>query len=612
MAITFNIRQFMLGRYDVAAEWRVHFTALLVFIVIGLIIATFTSLRWRVFIWLGVVIVVAFAIPLVSRAAISLPPAYVTAANMEIVSGTVTQEALPRLAFIAREGEELSLRIAEDASVSEDALAAVSGFADKTANSLRNTAGNRIAAIERQSELEEMLAGNLLTPNQRDVYTTEYERLEIPEETALDTYSLNQLPVSVRVLRGATGDVIGEVTLEPDSDAYEVTLPDDGWYVLEKTIAGEQDSAAVLEVFGLYPILERSFLLSETVGPDGEVIPARRVNQYLRMTDAFLTEETRPSVDDEEVPFAIIIDNQYRGARSFATYLRLYLSPFLSQIVPGMLQALLAVLLGFVAAKGADRLLSPADKPKQTSNRVTTWSLIALPAVAFILIYGVGNILPITDTRNWGGLLLTMMLTMVGIIGAFPLGVTLALGRRSDLPVIKYVSTLYIEAVRGVPLITVLFMAQLLVPFLNPALADVDNVFRAMVGITLFSAAYLAENVRGGLQAIPPGQVEAARALGLSGLQITLLITLPQALRAVIPALVGQFISLFKDTSLVAIVGLIDLTGISNSVVAQTEFIGLRREAFFFITIIYFVFSYVMSWASRRIEETGSGSVRRG
>jgi general L-amino acid transport system permease protein len=168
--------------------------------------------------------------------------------------------------------------------------------------------------------------------------------------------------------------------------------------------------------------------------------------------------------------------------------------------------------------------------------------------------------------------------------------------------------TIYIEAVRGVPLITVLFMAQLLVPLVNPALAEFPNVFRAMVGIVFFSAAYLAENVRGGLQSIPHGQEEAAKALGLNSAQIVLFITLPQALRAVIPALVGQCISLFKDTSLVAIVGLLDLTGISANIVAQVEFLGRRREVFLFIAMVYFVFSYIMAAVARRIEESGAGA----
>lgn len=233
--------------------------------------------------------------------------------------------------------------------------------------------------------------------------------------------------------------------------------------------------------------------------------------------------------------------------------------------------------------------------------------LLVLPP---LLITGT-DVLPVIDTRRWGGLMLTMMLTVVAILASFPLGVLLALGRRSSLPVVKWSCTIYIELVRGVPLITVLFMAQLLVPLVNVSLADVDNVLRAMVGLTLFSGAYLAENVRGGLQSIPPGQEEAARALGLASWQVTLLITLPQALRAVIPALVGQCIALFKDTSLVALVGLSDLTKMAQNVIAQTEFVGLQTEVYVFISVLYFVFSYMMAYISRRIEASGSGAARR-
>jgi His/Glu/Gln/Arg/opine family amino acid ABC transporter permease subunit len=221
------------------------------------------------------------------------------------------------------------------------------------------------------------------------------------------------------------------------------------------------------------------------------------------------------------------------------------------------------------------------------------------------------NVIGIVETRRWGGLLLTMVLTVVAILASFPLGVLLALGRRSSLPLVKVVCTVYIELVRGVPLITVLFMAQLLVPLINPGLANVENAIRAMVGLTLFSAAYLAENVRGGLQSVAPGQDEAARALGLGSVQITLFIMLPQALRAVIPALVGQCIALFKDTSLVALVGLLDLTGMAKSITAQSEFVGTQSETYVYITVVYFIISYFMAFISRRIEASGSGAVRR-
>ncbi|MGB7339502.1 MAG: amino acid ABC transporter permease, partial [Phototrophicaceae bacterium] len=216
-----------------------------------------------------------------------------------------------------------------------------------------------------------------------------------------------------------------------------------------------------------------------------------------------------------------------------------------------------------------------------------------------------------SDPRAWGGLLLTFMLTIYGIIIAFPIGLALALGRRSDLPLIKYLCTAYIELVRGSPFITVLFFMQLFIPLINSDFNQIPGSYRAIAATIAFSAAYLAENVRGGLQSLPPGQSEAAKALGLNPWQAVTLITMPQALRAVIPALVGQFISLFKDTSLVTIVGLIDLVGFVNAMVVQAEFIGTRLEGLLFISILYFVVSYMMSYVSRLLEASGSGSTRR-
>ena len=228
--------------------------------------------------------------------------------------------------------------------------------------------------------------------------------------------------------------------------------------------------------------------------------------------------------------------------------------------------------------------------------------LLSFP-LTILLLRGLGNsALPLVGTNLWGGLLLTFVLAVVSIVASFPLGVLLALGRRSSLPVTRIFSTLYIELIRGVPLVTILFMAQIMLPLFLPEGMRVDKVMRAIAGFTLFTAAYIAECVRGGLAAVPMGQYEAAKAVGLSGPQVMVLIVLPQALRAVIPPIVGQFISLFKDTSLVAIVGLIDLLNIAKSVVAQPEFMGLKREVYFFVAVVYFVFSYAMSYASRRLE----------
>jgi general L-amino acid transport system permease protein len=271
-------------------------------------------------------------------------------------------------------------------------------------------------------------------------------------------------------------------------------------------------------------------------------------------------------------------------------------------------------IVGLMAARQGAGMRHRFTPRQQVTGLAISGGLWLAAFILIPLLAGAGNgddLLPIVETRRWGGLLLTMVLTVVALLASFPFGILLALGRRSSLPVVKWVCTVYIELVRGVPLITVLFLASLLVPLVNPALATVENAIRAMVGLTLFSAAYLAENVRGGLQSVAAGQEEAARALGLSSTQIILLITLPQALRAVIPALVGQCIALFKDTSLVALVGLLDLTGIAKAVTSQAEFVGLQTEAYVFISVIYFIFSYVMAYVSRRIEASGSGVVRR-
>jgi general L-amino acid transport system permease protein len=227
--------------------------------------------------------------------------------------------------------------------------------------------------------------------------------------------------------------------------------------------------------------------------------------------------------------------------------------------------------------------------------------LISIPVI-YMLISGFATQIPDVSTNLWGGLLLTMLLALVGILLSFPLGVVLALGRRSTLPAIRIVSTAYIELIRGVPLVTILFMADVMLPFFLPGDVRIDRVMRAMGGITLFSAAYVAENVRGGLQAIPTGQIEAAQALGLHSWQTNLFIVLPQALRSVIPANVGLFISLLKDTTLVAIIGLAELLGIGQSILAQPQSLGAHLEVFTFVGVIFFVLCYAMSQASYRLE----------
>lgn len=244
-------------------------------------------------------------------------------------------------------------------------------------------------------------------------------------------------------------------------------------------------------------------------------------------------------------------------------------------------------------------------------ERVAVWAIFLYLPFVILLIRGFGGFFNIVPSNLWGGLLLSLLLAAVGILFSFPLGVLLALGRQSKLPAIRLLSVIYIEFIRGVPLISLLFMAQVMLQlFLPEGTPPIDRVLRAMVAITLFSAAYTAENVRGGLQSIPKGQAEAAHALGLNGFQTMTRIVLPQALTAVIPVLVGQFIGLFKDTSLVALVGLFDLLGIARSILANPNWLGTHQEVYLVVAAIYWVFSYTMSYASRKLEVTLSAGRR--
>ncbi len=234
---------------------------------------------------------------------------------------------------------------------------------------------------------------------------------------------------------------------------------------------------------------------------------------------------------------------------------------------------------------------------------VIAWLLSFVLTIVLLRGFGGNETIPIVETGLWGGLLLTFLLALIGIVASFPIGVLLALGRQSSLPVVKIFCTLFIELVRGVPLVTILFMFSIILPLFLPENVRIDRVLRAMMAMTFFAAAYMAENVRGGLQAIPRGQYEAAEAVGLNAFQTMLLIVLPQALRTVIPAIVGQFIALFMDTTLAIIVGLVELLAIGKSILnSNVEWLLLDREVYIFIAAVFWVFTYSMSYASRRLE----------
>ena len=224
--------------------------------------------------------------------------------------------------------------------------------------------------------------------------------------------------------------------------------------------------------------------------------------------------------------------------------------------------------------------------PRKGLNAILLF--IVLPVISFVLLYG-GFGLEVVDTPLWGGLMVTLVLSFVGIVVSFPVGILLALGRRSHMPVIRMVSIIFIEVVRGVPLITVLFMASVVLPLFLPAGWTVDKLLRAIVGVSIFASAYMAEVIRGGLQAIPKGQFEGADSLGLGYWQKMRLIIMPQAIKLVIPGIVNTFIGMFKDTSLVSIISMFDLLGIvrlnftdANWATAVTPLSGLIFAGFTF------------------------------
>jgi len=246
-------------------------------------------------------------------------------------------------------------------------------------------------------------------------------------------------------------------------------------------------------------------------------------------------------------------------------------------------------------------------KKTTLKNIIIISGWIVIPVIGVVLLAGFENSvrIPTVTTTLWGGLLVTFLLAAGGIFLSFPLGVALAFGRRSELPVVSAFSTVFIEGIRGVPLVTLLFMFSIILALFLPVESRIDRLVRALMAVTVFSAAYSAENVRGGLQSVPLGQIEAAHALGMGNFKTTVFIVLPQALRAVLPAIAGQFIALFKDTTLVVIIGINDFLGIGRSIInSDPEFVQMRTEVYIFMAVVYWIFSYVMSLASRRLESS--------
>ncbi len=231
--------------------------------------------------------------------------------------------------------------------------------------------------------------------------------------------------------------------------------------------------------------------------------------------------------------------------------------------------------------------------------------VFGFPIVAYILLHGAFGLAAV-PTHKWGGLTLTLVFASVAILFSLPIGILLALGRRSEMPVIRTICIAFIELWRSVPLITVLFMASFMLPLFTPEGVNANELLRALIGFIMFASAYMAEVVRGGLQALPKGQTEAAQALGLNYRKSMQLIILPQALKIVIPGIVNTFIALFKDTALVSIIGLFDLLLVARSSVTDPKWLGLEHESYIFAALIYFIFCFSMSryslWLERKLD----------
>jgi general L-amino acid transport system permease protein len=252
------------------------------------------------------------------------------------------------------------------------------------------------------------------------------------------------------------------------------------------------------------------------------------------------------------------------------------------------------------------------DAPRRLLGAL--YFFVIMPIVAYVLLNGWSLIgLPIVDTALWGGVLVTVVVTTVGIVASLPLGIVLALGRRSSLPAVRVLSTMFIEFVRGVPLITVLFMASVMLPLFVPPAWSPDKLLRALVGIVLFSSAYMAEVIRAGLVAVPLGQYEAARALGLRFWRMQGLIILPQALRITLPNIVNSFIALFKDTTLVFFVGIFDLLKTVEVARVDPKWATPVTSAtgYAFAAMFYFVFCFLMARYADRIEYRLARAERR-
>lgn len=300
----------------------------------------------------------------------------------------------------------------------------------------------------------------------------------------------------------------------------------------------------------------------------------------------------------------VVVDDNARHTRPVSTILGFIIAIASMLFISAMIQhgaPTLWIMIGGLLTVG---LVVWAWNLPTGRSRIGLLMLFAYPVLVYFMLGGGVFGLKEVPTSDWGGFSLTLVIAITGIVASLPIGILLALGRRSEMPALRLVSTLFIEFWRGVPLITVLFMANFMLPLFAPAGADIDQLLRALIGVALFASAYMAEVVRGGLQAIPKGQYEGAMSLGLSYWKMMGLIVMPQALKIVIPGIVNTFIGLFKDTTLVLIIGLLDFLSSVQTATTNPEWSirSVPYTGYLFVAVVFWLHCYGMAWYSRHLE----------
>lgn len=574
-------RLLMVGLYPIEELWRIELIAVMLTALIGLGMGIWGG-NARTFFLVGLAILVAAIIlPMFTKQL--APPPY-----RFLVSPT---GQIDPIFFVADSGNEITVAVEpiDDNAIAQETIPFV-GF-------IENSAGLNSSRSLWNSAKAQVVAGTL----------------------DLSDYNLQ---FSVQLLN-SRGQVVAEALSTPAQRS--VTFSDvtgKGWYAV-RVLRDEEGLAIVETIDGVELPVVAARELPNTgfawVRIDGvNVMSTKTADVERRIKDygAFPNYQCPSSVECRRQVVEEAV--RFEGVRSFSGFLKTQFEPFIKETLMTLFVGFAVLLTGYAVGNLAKQSRNPASG--KLVNRVILIGWLLFFPLSWYLLAGMSNSsdlhpylrLPQVQQSLWGGLILTIVLTFVSLTVAFPIGILLALGRRSNLPIISLFCTIFIEVVRGVPLITILFMAKFIVPYFAKSLSNTELLIRLLVGLTLFTAAYNAEIIRGGLQIIPKGQIEASQALGLNSALTNIFIVLPQALRAVIPAFMSQSVSLFKDTTLVSIVGVYEFLGMIEFIVnGQQVYRPYQREAYLFIGIVYFIISYLMSSLSRRLEESGAGTVRK-